>query len=124
MNPKKKYWHDNIGFNFRMTNLQAAILVAQLEYLPSIVDAKKSVHETYRKLMRNSEKISFQQQNHQGISSFWLTSIVLETVNLEELSVHLRRNEIETRPVFYPLSECLHINALNIPIYLIIHHEK
>ena len=69
-----------------MTNLQAAILVAQLEYLPSIVDAKKSVHETYRKLMRNSEKISFQQQNHQGISSFWLTSIVLETVNLEELS--------------------------------------
>lgn len=105
MNPRRKYWHDIAGYNFRMTNLQAAILVAQLEFLPNIVDKKRNIHETYKLLLGECDQITFQQENIYGKSSFWLTSIICNNVDLDELSIHLRKYEVETRPIFYPLSE-------------------
>ncbi len=52
MSRERKYWHTEIGYNYRMTNLQAAIGVAQLQRIDSLIEQKRSVIERYRKNFR------------------------------------------------------------------------
>ena len=59
MNPNKKYWHDEIGFNFRLTNIQAALGLGQLERIESILKSKNKVTKIYEKLLSNNSLLNF-----------------------------------------------------------------
>ena len=94
------YFHDVVGYNYRMTNIQAAIGLAQVERAPEILAAKKNNHNHY--LSNLNQKMNMRLlETSQGISSFWIETLIFEEpVRLKLLSEFLYKNGVETRPGF------------------------
>lgn len=104
MSRTKKYWHDCIGFNYRMTNLQAAIGLAQLERIDIILKEKEEIENLYRSILSSCTDIEFQKNDLNDRKKVtWMIS-VLYNKDKERLMKLLENNRIETRPFFYPLS--------------------
>jgi len=106
----KRFWHKDIGYNYRMTNLQAAIGVAQMEYADELVELRRKNSYIYNKLfMENSEVLPglvLPPEKDYAKNVYWMYSILVEKefgISRDELRVILRQNGIETRRFFYPL---------------------
>lgn len=106
MSPEKRYFHPEVGFNYRMTNLQAAVGLAQLEGLSELKARKVRVHARYRAALEGVEGIRLQAvpPGHDFVP--WLTTVVDLALSGEDardmLLDHLRARGIDTRPMFYP----------------------
>jgi perosamine synthetase len=108
MSKQKRYWHDFVGFNYRMTNIQAAIGCAQLERLDEFVQLKRKMAAVYNKGLGSLKYFTLPPEKEWAFNGYWLyTTIVDEKagVSRDELIEKLMKNGIETRPVFYPLHE-------------------
>ena len=108
MNPIKKYWHDEVGYNFRMTNIQAALGLAQLEQIDSFLYNKKLIGDKYTYFLKDEKRIKIQKINPKIKSSYWLFVIILNEnfiIFRDKIMKMLLYEGIETRPVFYPLHE-------------------
>ena len=106
MNPNKRYWHDVIGFNYRMTNLQAAVGVAQLEKLDEFIKRKREIARTYNSLLNEVKGIILPPEMPWAKNVYWMYSILIEDdfkLTRDQLMDKLEENEIETRPFFYPI---------------------
>lgn len=104
MSQNKKYWHDQIGFNYRMTNLQASIGVAQLERIESILYERKLIEQKYREILNQIEHIVFQKDDIPDRKKVtWFVSILIKE-NRDELLGMLNKEGIDARPFFYSLS--------------------
>jgi perosamine synthetase len=107
--PGREYWHDVIGFNYRMTNICAAIGLAQLERLEGFVARKRELGERYRRNLAGSA-VTCQGQAPGATPSHWMCSILVERERSRDpLREHLAGRGIETRPLFHP--------AHTLPIY-------
>jgi perosamine synthetase len=101
----KEYWHEQIGFNYRMTNIQSAIGVAQIEKAQEILDKKSELANNYMRSLE-SLPITFQVTEKNGVNSFWMVSIMVKNNTIRNnLRKHLFENGVETRLFFYPVSE-------------------
>ena len=97
-----QYWHDVIGYNFRMTNICASIGLAQLKKLDTILDEKQVIANTYKELLEGVVEIHQQKEDY--YHSYWMVTIVADSsVTREKLRNHLELAGIETRPAFYPV---------------------
>jgi perosamine synthetase len=108
MNPSKRYWHDVVGYNYRLTNIQAAVGLAQLERATLFVNMKRTIANLYIEHLQNIDEIRLPFEDDDIYNSYWLFTIVLDrkysirrNFILEQLAV----NGIEARPIFYPLHE-------------------
>jgi len=107
--PKKRYWHKWVGFNYRMTNLQAAVGVAQVKRLEEFIQKKRKIVEWYNDALRPlSEKglIRLHPEMPWAKSTYWMYSILVENdfpISRDELIKKLEENGIETRPFFPPI---------------------
>jgi len=98
----KEYWHDEVGYNYRMTNIAASIGVAQLKSAQETLYRKEKINEWYYDLLKGLP-INFQYTDSQSINSYWMVSILLNTnKDRDGLRHTLSKNSIETRPFFYP----------------------
>ncbi len=98
MSKEKTYWHEMVGFNYRMTNLQAAIGVAQLKKLDSFIKKKRKIAEWYNKYLQNSIK---HPEMPWAKCVYWMYSILIE--NRDRVMRRLENGGIESRPFFYPM---------------------
>lgn len=99
----REYWHDVIGFNYRMTNICAAIGLAQLENANKKIKQKKYLAELYHKKLAHLP-VKPHMEHKDVFHSYWMYSILVETPDVREsLREHLKNNLIETRPTFYPV---------------------
>ena len=73
MNSIKKYWHDEVGYNFRMTNMQAAIGLAQLEQANYFVKKKIEIQRKFVSRLKNLKEIDFPKTDKKIKHSHWLT---------------------------------------------------
>lgn len=108
MSKQKRYWHDFVGYNYRMTNIQAAIGVAQLERLKEFVDLKRNMASVYNAGLKPQKGITVPPEKEWAYNGYWLYTCIIdpkEGVSRNELIEKLTRNGVETRPVFYPLHE-------------------
>jgi perosamine synthetase len=97
------YWHDLLGFNYRMTNICAAIGLAQLERIDEIINRKIGIADLYRKLFKNS-KIEFHAFNKDVFHTYWMCSILLPSAEKRDLlRQYLYKNSIDSRPLFFPI---------------------
>jgi len=98
----REYWHDEIGYNYRMTNICAAIGLAQLEDADELLRRKREIALIYHKsLVGLPLKFFWEQQG--STSSFWMNCIVVDKPAVRDLlRIHLANVGIETRPTFYP----------------------
>lgn len=100
---EKEYWHDVVGYNYRMTNIAAAIGLAQLECADSIIAKKRKIAGWYNLYLSKNKHIRMLTEEKGVINSFWMITIVVDNANNRVLlRDKLRRNGIETRPAFYP----------------------
>ena len=105
MSPKKRYWHDHVGFNYRMTNMQAAVGLAQMERLKFFIKQKKKIAKKYRFYLNKNNQIFFSKNFLNTKSSYWLYYIKLkEKISFarDKIIDHLLKNGIEARNGFYP----------------------
>lgn len=107
MNPKKRYWHDYVGYNFRLTNLQASVGVAQCERLDEILAKKDYISDTYTKHLSDYSKINqLPFKSDFSYSTNWLYTIILDSdIDRDYVISQMLSKGIDTRPVFYPLHE-------------------
>mgnify|MGYP000431894577 CR=1 FL=1 len=99
----RQYWHDIVGYNYRMTNICAAIGLAQLEQVSETLNRKRKLADTYKELLHDTP---FKVHPEVGdvYHSYWMVSILVPQVELRDpLREHLAEAGIETRPVFYPV---------------------
>lgn len=107
---KARYVHDVIGYNYRMTNVQAAILYGQLENLKRILKSKKNIFNLYKKLLSKCENISFQATEQHCENANWIFSIRIHNNESYSNAQHFfSKNGIETRNMFYPMSAHDHL---------------
>ncbi|GAB5539829.1 MAG: DegT/DnrJ/EryC1/StrS family aminotransferase [Salibacteraceae bacterium] len=105
MSKSKRYWHDFVGFNFRMTNMQAAIGCAQLEKIVDIQKWRLALEKGYKKAFKSSG-ITFQSDLPNREKALWLISGLASSADQKEgLIAHFRSHNIDLRPFFYPLSD-------------------
>lgn len=99
----KEYWHDVIGYNYRMTNICAAIGVAQLEQVNSIIEKKVKIAETYQSLLKGIN-VKFHDAVGPVFHSYWMCSILVEKAEQRDaLREYMTEHGVETRPLFYPI---------------------
>jgi perosamine synthetase len=104
--PEKRYWHESWGTNFRLTNLQAAIGVAQVAKIETFVQKKIEIAETYRQALFSSigDKVSFPETKIGVRNSHWLSVLLLESPQkVDPLLEFLSSKRVETRKFFSPL---------------------
>lgn len=99
----REYWHDAIGYNYRMTNICAAIGLAQLEQIDEILDKKRQVANWYKEALKES-RFEFHMEAENVVNSYWMCTVLIpEGVDRHALKVFLMEHGIETRPMFYPI---------------------
>ena len=99
----RQYWHDVIGYNYRMTNICAAIGLAQIEQANTFLSKKRDIAKHYQKSLVALPLIVHSEIG-EVVHSFWMCSILLNnSEHREPLRLALENDGIETRPVFYPV---------------------
>ncbi|MBI2549705.1 DegT/DnrJ/EryC1/StrS family aminotransferase [Candidatus Woesearchaeota archaeon] len=108
MSPERKYFHPEIGYNFRMTNVQAALGLAQLEQIDKFLVAKRKNAEIYNSLLKGVKGLTLQHEMPWAKSVYWMHSILVEDdfgCNRDELMKLLKAEGVDTRPFFYPMHQ-------------------
>ncbi|MDD6656647.1 MAG: DegT/DnrJ/EryC1/StrS family aminotransferase [Lachnospiraceae bacterium] len=99
----REYWHDIVGYNYRMTNIAAAIGLAQLEQIDDFINRKIEIAHLYKKGL---EQLPIKMQTAVGNvkHTYWMISIVCNEIeDRDKLRNYLSEKGIETRPTFYPI---------------------
>lgn len=106
MSRSRRYWHERVGFNFRMTNPQAAIGVAQLGRIEAIIERNRRLEGLYREHLGGLPGIDFPPAcQPEDMAAVWLVSLLALPASRDPIIEAARRAGIELRPFFYPLSE-------------------
>ncbi len=108
MSKSKRYWHTEVGFNYRITNLQAALGLAQLERIDEILAKKKTIFEWYQAGLKHTKGIRLNQQANWAKNVYWMVCLEIYSFNegqRDELINQLKMNAIDSRPYFYPVSD-------------------
>ncbi|GEM_PF-136307 len=134
----RKYLHEDIGFNYRASNLTAAIGLAQTEKIDDYVTIRRKNHQTYYDLLKDVEGLSFQIEKTNSKNVYWMNGVVIDRakfgISRDELLEKLRKEKIGARPFFngmhrqpalkkfgcevsgdYPVSDWLADNGLYLP---------
>jgi perosamine synthetase len=109
MRPGKRYWHDVAGFNYRMTNLQAAVGVAQMERVDEFLLRRQEIGERYIDQLGKLPGLVMPPRQPWARTIFWIFSMLVDSDKAgstrDELCTQLQQCGIETRPLFHPLHE-------------------
>ena len=107
MSKEKRYWHTEIGYNYRLTNMQAALGLAQLERIDEIIKKKRQIFEWYKEALRGIDGIKLNSEKEWAKNVFWMVCLVNENFDEEKrdrFMKALKEKGIDTRPFFYPCS--------------------
>ena len=134
MRKEKRYWHDVVGYNYRLTNLQAALGCAQLVNMNKIIDEKMRVYKRYLQNLSDIPGIAFQHIKDEVEPVIWAVAVKINPeyfkLDRDSLIAELLKRDIETRPGFYsysvmplydtnptPIAESISKNVISIPSY-------
>ncbi len=99
----REYWHEITGFNYRMTNIAAAIGLAQLERADEIIDKKRQIADWYFEMLGDLP-LTFHNPVGDVRHTYWMFTILAQTPQeRNRLREFMKENDIETRPVFHPV---------------------
>ena len=103
-NKKRHFFHPEIGYPYRLTNIQSALGLAQLEKINKLTAIKINIAKTYNKILKSEKDIQLPYQQPWAKNVYWLYSIILKKSRLRnKLANHLKENGIQTRPFFVPM---------------------
>ncbi len=106
MDPDKRYWFPVVGYNYRMTNIEAAIGLAQLENIEKFISKRKLIAKWYNEHLKGIKGITLPVEKDYGVHSYWMYSILIDEgfgLSRDEVMDLLAKSGVETRPFFYPM---------------------
>jgi len=106
MSKTKRYWHSVVGYNYRLTNLQAALGVAQLERIDRIIEIKRQHAALYNELLRGVPHVTLPPEADWAQNVYWMYSILIEDgygLSRDGFMAALKERGIDSRPFFYPI---------------------
>ena len=140
MSKEKRYWHTEVGFNYRMTNLQAALGVAQFERIDELLAKKKEIFQWYKEGLTDIKGIKLNNQAQWAKNIYWMVCLELDgyiEAQRDEFIQRLKAKNIDSRPYFYPVSDMpvyenahtpithkVYQRGLNLPSYFDITKEQ
>jgi dTDP-4-amino-4,6-dideoxygalactose transaminase len=105
--PVVHYEHERLGFNYRMSNLLAAIGIGQLQGLDRRVGRRQAIHQAYRRQLEGVPGIEFMPADPQGEPTWWLTCVLVDPElfgsSRDQIIAALEEHDIEARPTWKPL---------------------
>ena len=108
MDKHKRYWHNEVGYNYRMTNLQAALGLAQFERINKFLDKRKQIMDWYKNGLKDLQGIRLNSQATWAKNVYWQVCVEIEgyTETMRDgLCKKLKSKKIDSRPYFYPISD-------------------
>ena len=143
VDPNKRYWHTTVAYNYRMTNLQAAVGLAQLENAAWHLEQRRRVAGLYAKYLPTLDGLVTVQEIPEGAEHvYWMNSVLLtKAVQAERDAVMEKKEEagVEMRPLFYPMhtmppyedktahfpvAEALSARGINLPSHGLLTEEQ
>lgn len=142
------FWNTEVAYKYKMSSMQAALGLAQLERVDELIERKRQQFEWYKKELAGMEGIALNAEPAYARNAFWMVTIVLDAKfgrNKMELMERLSSHNIDTRPFFHPLSSLpayedlpqaqearqrnkisyrIGAYAINLPSALILNHEQ
>ena len=113
MTIEKKYYHILLAFNYRMTSMQAALGIGQLNRLYSILKEKQNIKQYYMKYIANKYKIFSSDSNISGVN--WFVTLTFEKNNIRNNFIkYMRRNGVDCRQMVFPISFAKHFRKSNL----------
>ena len=108
---KWEYIHDQVGYNYRMPNINAALASAQFEKLKNIIKLKKTINKKYQKIFSKFKEIKLLVNTRQVSSNNWLNILVIKDrkINKNKLISYFHKKKIYVRPVWKPLHTLKHL---------------
>jgi perosamine synthetase len=107
MDKDRRYWHSLLGYNYRLTNIQAALGCAQMENIDLILQKKIEIAQTYKKLLQHIPGITLPNEASWAKNIFWLYSILIDEskfgMGSDDVIMELRERKVEARPLFPPI---------------------
>lgn len=106
--PPRRFFHTQLGYNFRMTNIQAALGVAQTRRLRAIVERKREIARLYTERLSKLDWISLPQEKEWAKNVYWIYGVVIDDrvqLDAESLAERLKARGVETRPYFLGMHE-------------------
>jgi len=107
MDHDRRYWHPEIGYNYRMMNLQAALGYAQLQKIDSFFNKKRENAFYYNEKLKNIAGITLPTEKNWAQSSCWMYSVLIDQPfpkSRDEIMMEFHKENIGTRPMFYPIN--------------------
>ena len=106
MPPERRYWHDEVGFNYRMTNLQAAVGVAQMARIDEFLARKRAIAAQYSAALADLPGLTLPVERPGYTNIYWMYSVLVDhpyALTRDDLILALRDHNIDSRPFFHPL---------------------
>jgi len=101
--PFLHYEHKEIGYNYRMSNVLAAIGVAQMEVIEDRIYKKRKIFNWYKKYLNNIQEITFMPELPNTRGNRWLTTLIFEKTNVNKIIKALEKINVESRPLWKPM---------------------
>ena len=103
---KWEYSHDEPGYNYRMPNLNAALLVAQLEELGTFIENKRELADLYREFFHKEDGVSFVEEPEHAKSNYWLNAVVCKNIEQRDAFLEFMNSHgVMSRPLWRLMSE-------------------
>lgn len=106
--PNRQFWITRLGFKYKMSNIQAAIGLGQLERVDEMIEAKRRVFRWYAEALHGVANVTLNHEPPGTRSIYWMTSLLLDPaagISRDALRAALRQRNIDTRPVFPAISQ-------------------
>ena len=105
---KRQFWHNEIGYMYAMSNIQAALGLARLEEIRDLITRKRKIFGWYKERLGDIKGLQMNPERKSMMSSFWMSSVVLDDnfgITRDEVRKKMKTQMIDTRPFFFPISE-------------------
>lgn len=102
--PESRFIHQRLGFNYRMTNMQAAVGCAQMDRIDEFALRKRQIAELYKEQLKGIAELTLPVERKECVNAYWVYGILLpDKVDRDEFIGKLADMEVETRRFFYPM---------------------
>jgi len=101
-----EYVHDEIGYNYRMPNLNASLIVAQLEQLENFINSKRKLALKYEEFFKDQDEIDFIKEPQNSKSNYWLQAVLVKDLKNRDVFLEFtNKNGVMTRPIWKLMNE-------------------
>jgi perosamine synthetase len=119
MSAEKRYWHTEVAYNYRMTNMQAALGLAQMERVDDFLAKRRQIADWYRAELGGDPRLLLNRDEADGRNVYWMVCLEVAGMSAETRDLvmqALKAEGVDSRPYFYPISDMPMYELANTPV--------